>query len=69
MQLAAGYHESSWFNRLGARSRAFATPFGKCGVLICNDRWNPDLARIPVLRETARRRRRAPGAPSVPAAR
>ena len=49
MQLAEGYHESWWFNRLGARSRAFATPFGKCGVLICNDRWNPAIARIPVL--------------------
>ena len=49
MQLAEGSHESWWFNRLGARSRAFATPFGKCGVLICNDRWNPEIARIPVL--------------------
>ena len=49
MQLAEGYHESWWFNRLGAGSRAFATPFGKCGVLICNDRWNPEIARIPVL--------------------
>ena len=49
LQLAEGYHESWWFNRLGAGSRAFATPFGKCGVLICNDRWNPEIARIPVL--------------------
>ena len=49
MQLAEGYHDDWWFNRLGTRSRAFATPFGKCGVLICNDRWNPDIARIPVL--------------------
>ncbi len=49
MQFAEGYHESWWFNRLGARSRAFATPFGRCGVLICNDRWNPEIARIPVL--------------------
>ena len=49
MQLAEGSHESWWFNRLGARSRAFATPFGTCGVLICNDRWNPEIARIPVL--------------------
>lgn len=49
MQLAEGYHDDWWFNRLGRRSRAFQTPFGKCGVLICNDRWNPDIARIPVL--------------------
>ena len=49
MQLAEGYHESWWFNRLGVRSRAFATPFGRCGVLICNDRWNPEIARIAVL--------------------
>ena len=49
MQLAERSHESWWFNRLGARSRAFATPFGKCDVLICNDRWNPEIARIPVL--------------------
>ena len=49
MQLAEGYHASWWFNRLGVRNRAFDTPFGRCGILICNDRWNADLARIPVL--------------------
>ena len=49
MQLAEGYRDDWWFNRLGKRARAFATPFGKCGVLICNDRWNPEIARIPVL--------------------
>ena len=49
MQLAEGNDESWWFNRLGAKSRAFNTPFGRCGVMICNDRWNPDIARIPVL--------------------
>ena len=49
MQLAEGYRDDWWFNRLGERSRAFATPFGRCGMLICNDRWNPDVARIPVL--------------------
>ncbi len=47
MQFHEGYHPSWWFNRLGASSRAFDTPFGRCGFLICNDRWNPDLARIP----------------------
>jgi predicted amidohydrolase len=49
MQLAEGYDPSWWFNRLGERSRAFDTPYGRCGLLICNDRWNPDLARLPVL--------------------
>lgn len=49
MQFAEGYDASWWFNRLGHQSRAFDTPFGRCGLLICNDRWNPQLARIPVL--------------------
>ena len=49
MQLAEGSHRSWWFNRLGQKSRACKTPFGRCGFLICNDRWNPDIARIPVL--------------------
>ena len=49
MQLAEGHHHSWWFNRLGKRSRAFDTPFGRAGMVICNDRWNPDIARIPVL--------------------
>ena len=49
MQLAEGYHPAWWFNRLGRQSRAFDTPYGRCGVLICNDRWNPLLAQIPAL--------------------
>ena len=49
MQFAEGYDESWWFNRLGVKSRAFDTPLGRCGVLICNDRWNPQLAKIPAL--------------------
>ena len=49
MQLAEGYDPSWWFNRLGKQSRAFDTPFGRCGMLICNDRWNPLLAKIPAL--------------------
>ena len=49
MQFAEGYDSSWWFNRLGRQSRAFGTPFGRCGLMICNDRWNPLLARIPVL--------------------
>ena len=49
MQFAEGYDPSWWYNRLGRGSRAFDTPFGRAGILICNDRWNPSLARIPVL--------------------
>jgi N-carbamoylputrescine amidase len=49
MQFHEGYHPDWWFNRLGETSRTFETPFGRCGFLICNDRWNPDLARIPSL--------------------
>ena len=49
MQLAEGYDESWWFNRLGDKCRAFDTPFGRCGILICNDRWNPQLAKIAAL--------------------
>lgn len=49
MQFAEGYDEAWWYNRLGRASRAFDTPFGRAGILICNDRWNPSLARIPVL--------------------
>ena len=49
MQLQEGCHPDWWFNRLGTASRTFETPFGRCGVLICNDRWNPALAKIPAL--------------------
>ena len=49
MQFAEGYDDSWWYNRLGQEIRAFDTPYGRCGMLICNDRWNPCLARISVL--------------------
>ena len=49
MQLSEGYGPGQWYNRLGARSRAFNTPLGRFAFMICNDRWNADLARIPVL--------------------
>ena len=49
MQFHEGYDPAWWFNRLGKTSRAFDTPYGRCGVLICNDRWNPLLAKIPAL--------------------
>ena len=45
MQFAEGYDKSWHFNRLGKKIRAFDTPLGRCGMLICNDRWNPVLAR------------------------
>jgi predicted amidohydrolase len=44
-QFQEGYHRSWDFNRLGNEIRAFDTPLGRCGMLICNDRWNPDIAR------------------------
>lgn len=49
MQLAEGYDPAWHFNRLGQHIRAFDTPLGRCGLLICNDRWNPVLARTLVL--------------------
>ena len=49
MQFAEGYDDNWWFNRLGQHSRAFETPYGRCAILICNDRWNPQLAKIPAL--------------------
>ena len=49
MQLAEGYHAKWWYNRLGRHSRAFDTPLGRCAFMICNDRWNADLARIAAL--------------------
>ena len=35
--------------RPGRRVRAFDTPLGRCGILICSDRWFPILARTLVL--------------------
>ena len=49
MQLAEGYHDDWWYNRIGRESRAFDTPLGRGGFMICNDRWNEDIARIPIL--------------------
>lgn len=49
MQFAEGYHDSWYFNRLGSQIRAFDTPFGRAGFLICNDRWDSLLARALVL--------------------
>ena len=48
-QLAEGYHPSWTFNRLGEELRAFETPIGRAGIVICNDRWNPLITRTLVL--------------------
>jgi predicted amidohydrolase len=44
-QFAEGYHHSWSFNRIGRKLRAFNTPLGRIGFLICNDRGNPMIAR------------------------
>ncbi len=49
VQLAEGTHKGWFFNRVGHTLRAFDTPLGRVGFLICNDRWNPLLARTLVL--------------------
>ncbi|MEE2658861.1 MAG: carbon-nitrogen hydrolase family protein [Candidatus Latescibacterota bacterium] len=48
-QLAEGTCTSWTFNRIGRRLRAFDTPLGRAGIVICNDRWNPDITRALVL--------------------
>jgi predicted amidohydrolase len=48
-QFAEGTHPSWNFNCIGGTIRAFDTPFGRAGILICNDRWNPLIARTLVL--------------------
>lgn len=48
-QFAEGTHTSWNFNCIGEQIRAFDTPFGRAGILICNDRWNPLIARTLVL--------------------
>ena len=48
-QLAEGADESWNFNRVGSTLRAFDTPFGRAGFVICNDRWNPMIVRTLVL--------------------
>jgi len=49
VQLAEGTHPSWSFNRVGETIRAFDTPIGRVGILICNDRWNPLIAHTLVL--------------------
>lgn len=48
-QLAEGTDKTWNFNRVGSTIRAFDTPFGRAGFVICNDRWNPMIVRTLVL--------------------
>ena len=48
-QLAEGTHSSWAFNCIGKTIRAFDTPIGRAGIVICNDRWNPLIVRTLVL--------------------
>ena len=48
-QLPEGTHPTWSFDRIGTALRAFDTPLGRAGILICNDRWNPMIARTLVL--------------------
>lgn len=48
-QFAEGTHPSCNFNRVGGTLRAFDTPFGRAGFVICNDRWSPMIVRTLVL--------------------
>jgi predicted amidohydrolase len=45
VQLAEGTHPSCNYNRVGNTLRAFDTPLGRVGIVICNDRWNPMIVR------------------------
>lgn len=44
-QFAEGYNKKWRFNRIGKKIRTINTPFGRAGILICNDRSNPRIAR------------------------
>ncbi len=48
-QLAEGTSDPWFFNRVGRKLRAFDTPLGRAGIVICNDRWNPMITRTLVL--------------------
>ncbi len=48
-QFAEGTVDSCRFNCVGKSIRAFDTPVGRVGVVICNDRWNPRITRALVL--------------------
>ena len=46
---AEGTHPSWSFNRIGTKLRAFDTPLGRAGIVICADRANPLISRALVL--------------------
>ena len=48
-QFAEGTVDSCRFNCVGKTLRAFDTPVGRAGIVICNDRWNPMITRTLVL--------------------
>jgi predicted amidohydrolase len=45
----SGAHPSWNFCRPGRQLRAFDTPLGRCGMVICSDRWLPIVTRALVL--------------------
>ena len=47
--LAEGTAPNWDFNRVGQSLRAIDTSLGRVGIMICNDRWNPDVARTQVM--------------------
>lgn len=49
MQFGEGYEPDWSFCRLGKTVRAFESPLGRCGLLICHDRRSLQLARALVL--------------------
>ena len=49
VQFAEGANASWPFNRMGTSLRAFDTPLGRVGIVICADRWNPMISRTLVL--------------------
>jgi predicted amidohydrolase len=48
-KVSEGTHPTWNFCRQASTLRAFDTPFGRCGILICSDRWSPITARTLVL--------------------
>ena len=48
-QLAEGSCDDWDFNRLGSNLQAIDTPLARVGTMICNDRWNPLIARAQVM--------------------
>jgi len=45
VNLEEGNHPKWYFNCVGNKLRAFNTPLGRCGIIICADRGNPMIVR------------------------